>query len=286
MERLFDQYRPLVVSICRRYLRGQDDIDDAVQETFLKLLRHVDDVEPAALGGWLSRVAHAACVDLIRSAISERRRRTGRGQLMPIEAADMTTQSVHDAIRGKLIDAIGRIDATSREWIVARFYRKTELRILAARMNASVPTASRRVAEAVRQLAGTLRELGVSGADDLTLAEHFGDPTNIRLLGGAVSDDGLRFASDWRGLATTFGPTAETPSEVIRVGVHLSYFSTTRPGYRANIASVDAQLHSISYLPVNTQLIGVIEPDTDQHGTVERAPARLRPDRRADRGRR
>src|SRR3954464_15908861 len=38
IERIVAQYRPLIYSVCRRYLRRPDDVEDAAQETALKVI--------------------------------------------------------------------------------------------------------------------------------------------------------------------------------------------------------------------------------------------------------
>src|SRR3954447_9888146 len=72
-ERLVETYRPLVHSVCRRFLRHGPDVDDASQETFLKFARHRLTIH-GSVAGWLSSTASATSLDLIRRATRERRR--------------------------------------------------------------------------------------------------------------------------------------------------------------------------------------------------------------------
>src|SRR4051794_37755722 len=75
-DRVVEAYRPLVVSVCRRYLRDPNDVQDAVQQTFLKFAEHAGKVE-SSLVAWLASAAQSSSVDLIRSCVRERRRREG-----------------------------------------------------------------------------------------------------------------------------------------------------------------------------------------------------------------
>src|SRR5690606_19922079 len=50
-------YRTLVTQVARRYVSRNADVDDVVQEVWIKLWEHLDTIErPEALPGWLRRV--------------------------------------------------------------------------------------------------------------------------------------------------------------------------------------------------------------------------------------
>jgi RNA polymerase sigma-70 factor (ECF subfamily) len=77
--RLYDRHAGVVLSLCRR--RRPDGAEDALQETFLRAFRMLDQVESAdGLRRWLYAIARRVCSELSRSA----RRRTHH------EAAAMT----------------------------------------------------------------------------------------------------------------------------------------------------------------------------------------------------
>jgi RNA polymerase sigma factor (sigma-70 family) len=65
IEQLAWAHRPLVVSVCRRYLRRPEDVEDAVQDTFVKLARRRATIAENVTG-WLAAAAYSSCVDLIR----------------------------------------------------------------------------------------------------------------------------------------------------------------------------------------------------------------------------
>lgn len=64
---LVDRYHRRLFSVCLRILRSQQDAEDAVQETFVRLARKADDFRgDSALSTWLYRVAHNVCTDHVR----------------------------------------------------------------------------------------------------------------------------------------------------------------------------------------------------------------------------
>ncbi len=79
---VFDEYRDRI----RRYIHGMTrdpaEVDDLVQETFLRVHRKLETVrDPAALPAWLYRIATHVCYDRFRQA-------SYRAGTKPLEAAD------------------------------------------------------------------------------------------------------------------------------------------------------------------------------------------------------
>lgn len=267
VRRLAEAYRPLVRSVCRRYLRAPQDVDDAVQETFLRLARHAPSID-GSLVAWLTAVAHSAAVDLIRRQGRERRRRRHLAHLSPAAAAEHGM--VHELITRKLGEALLCLDPSERRLITERFFRKTPLRLLAD-PTTSVATVSRRVSAAVTTLAAVLRDMGVASADDLTLAEHFGDPAHV-----PPADD-LRFAADWHApLADP--PAARAPADLlpgwsrpVRVGVLISHATTRILMPMGTYMGIEEQVRSARLLAhPGLHLVAIAEPDTTGLPPVER----------------
>jgi len=260
-----------VHSVCRRYLREAADVEDAVQETFLKLARHHSAIT-GEVAAWLASTAASTSIDLIRSTLREQRRR--------IIATDLRTgalehEVLHDAIRQRLGAALAELDDRTRELLIERFFRKTPLRVIAGRTNISIATVSRRAHEGLEALAGILRDMGVD-SDDLTLAEHFGAAAP-----DSIERDGLRFAPDWRVLASEALASPRRSdlriphiagwTRRIRVGAFLSHSSTTRLGTNGVYHLPEEQVWSTRLLlHPGFELVGIVEPGTSWRGPVER----------------
>jgi RNA polymerase sigma factor (sigma-70 family) len=164
-ERLVEAHRPMVASVGRRCLRDPNDVEDVVQETFLKLAKDIDSLN-GSIPAWLASTAQAGSVNLIRREVCDRNRRWGLAQIAPHQQ-----QGTHEAIRMRLHDAMLAMDPPARELLSACFGRKTPLGVLATQRKLSVPTVSRRVAQAVGQLTQVLRDMGVRAADDCAVAQ-------------------------------------------------------------------------------------------------------------------
>src|SRR5688572_29934343 len=81
-ERLVEAHRPMVSSVCRRWLRDPNDVEDVVQETFLKLAGHIDSVN-GCVPAWLAATAQAGTANFIRREIRERNRRRALALIPP-----------------------------------------------------------------------------------------------------------------------------------------------------------------------------------------------------------
>jgi RNA polymerase sigma factor (sigma-70 family) len=61
-------YSPMVRSICTRFLYDPEDVQEAVQETFLRIFRALPRLNGSyQLGAWIARIARNVCLDQIRS---------------------------------------------------------------------------------------------------------------------------------------------------------------------------------------------------------------------------
>src|SRR5262245_17756668 len=99
---LVRRHGPLVLGVCRRVVRQEEDAEDAFQATFLLLARQAASIRRrGALGAWLHEVAYHAA--LRARAVAHRRRRLERqAESMPptdpaAEAARRELGAVLDA---------------------------------------------------------------------------------------------------------------------------------------------------------------------------------------------
>src|SRR5512134_2379026 len=67
----FEEQRTHLRAVAYRMLGSMSDVDDAVQEAWLRLSR-ADGAEIDNLGGWLTTVVARVCLDMLRSRRSRR----------------------------------------------------------------------------------------------------------------------------------------------------------------------------------------------------------------------
>ena len=68
LERLYADYRPLIVAHCTRLLRDSSLAEDATQDVFLRVRRHAERLpEQAQIRPWLFRVATNHCLNELRN---------------------------------------------------------------------------------------------------------------------------------------------------------------------------------------------------------------------------
>ena len=85
-------YSPMVRSICTRLLYDPEDVQEAVQETFLRIFRALPRLNGSyQLGAWIARIARNVCLDQIRS------QRKPNRQTKQVEELEEFRQSDPDA---------------------------------------------------------------------------------------------------------------------------------------------------------------------------------------------
>jgi len=77
-----EKYRVRVIRYIRYLLRGEEEAEDLTQETLLRALQqHANLRDPAAMEGWIYRIATRICLDRLR----QRKRTSGHHLDLPAE---------------------------------------------------------------------------------------------------------------------------------------------------------------------------------------------------------
>jgi RNA polymerase sigma-70 factor, ECF subfamily len=151
--RMWDRHAVLVRRILRRVL-GPVDVEDAVQDAFLRLFRDLASLrEPSALRSFIIGIA-------IHVAKSELRRRRARRWLtfsdeeVVVEPEALATDGWHESRAAilRLYRLLDRISDERRMVFVLRFIEGLELTELAVVLGCSLATTKRRVADASRRV--------------------------------------------------------------------------------------------------------------------------------------
>jgi RNA polymerase sigma-70 factor (ECF subfamily) len=151
--RMWDRHASLVRRILRRLL-GPVDVEDALQDAFLRLFRDLHSLrDPGALRSFLIGIAfHVAKSEL-------RRRRARRwlflsddGEVLEPEALAQDGRHESRAAVLRLYRLLDRISDERRVVFVLRFVEGLELAELSAVLGCSLATTKRRVADAARRV--------------------------------------------------------------------------------------------------------------------------------------
>jgi RNA polymerase sigma-70 factor, ECF subfamily len=151
--RMWDRYASLVRGILRRML-GPVDVEDGVQDAFLRLFRDLGSLrDPAALRSFLIGITlHVAKSEL-------RRRRAKRWLLLSDDGVipepdALAVDEWHEprAAVLRLYEVLDRISDERRTLFVLRYVEGLDLAELSAVLDCSLATTKRRVADAARRV--------------------------------------------------------------------------------------------------------------------------------------
>jgi RNA polymerase sigma factor (sigma-70 family) len=162
---LVQRYGPLVLGVCRRALRHEQDAEDAFQATFLVLARNAGTVRKReSVGSWLYGVAYR----IARKARATRGRRQGReSQLQDVPApAEASPEWVWREIRPVLDEEVNQLPPKYRLAFVLCYLEGKTNEQAARQLGCPLGTVLSRLARAREQLRGRLtrRGLAVSAA--------------------------------------------------------------------------------------------------------------------------
>jgi RNA polymerase sigma-70 factor (ECF subfamily) len=151
--RMWDRHASLVRRILRRML-GPVDVEDAVQDAFLRLFRDLASLrDTSALRSYLIGITlHVARSELRRRRARRWLRLSDGGDLSEADAlsTDETPESRAAVLR--LYAVLDRISDERRTVFVLRYVEGLELAELSAVLDCSLATAKRRVADAARRV--------------------------------------------------------------------------------------------------------------------------------------
>jgi len=172
-ESLVRRHGGLVLGVCRRVLRSEQDVEDAFQATFLALVRKAGSVSKGgSVGSWLYKVAYRVALEARRRAV----RRAAREQ--PLEgppAVGASCDVVWRDLRPVLDEEVSRLPAKYRvPFLLCHLEGKTTDEA-ARQLGMPRGTVGTRVARARERLRSRLTRRGValsSGLFSSVLAER------------------------------------------------------------------------------------------------------------------
>lgn len=148
----------LVFGTCLRVTGDRHDAEELAQECFLRLATRASTVR-SSVAGWLHATATRLAINAVR-AKGRRRAHEATAVGRPTEAPD--DPSPWREIEPILDEAVESLPDDLREAIVLHFLRSLPQSEVAARLDVHQSTVSRRIAEGLRRLQGSLTASGVS----------------------------------------------------------------------------------------------------------------------------
>nr|HEX4317895.1 RNA polymerase sigma factor [Kofleriaceae bacterium] len=149
IEAIYRRYVRLVANVAQRLLRSDAEVDDVVQETFMIAYQQLPRLaEPAALKGWLARIAVSRVHRRFRWS---RFTRLFTGAELEASLHDQATDAASPEQRAELalIDrALARMSLKVRTPWVLRHVVGYQLEDIAVACECSLATVKRRIAEA------------------------------------------------------------------------------------------------------------------------------------------
>jgi RNA polymerase sigma-70 factor (ECF subfamily) len=151
--RMWDRHAPLVRRILRRML-GPVDVEDGVQDAFLRLFRDLASLrDPSALRSFLIGITlHVAKSELRRRRAKRWLRLSDDGVLAEADVLAEDERHEPRAAVQRLYEVLDRVSDERRMVFVLRFVEGLELAELSAVLDCSLATTKRRVADAAQRV--------------------------------------------------------------------------------------------------------------------------------------
>jgi RNA polymerase sigma factor (sigma-70 family) len=183
---LVRNYGPLVLGVCRRQLRHEQDAEDVFQATFLVLARRASSVRRrASLDCWL----HGVALRLARKARAKLARRPGRLPEMDLAAPPVNEEWLRHDLRRVLDEEIARLPRHYREPVVLCHLQGRTNEEAARALGCPRGTVQSRLVRARAYLARRLQRRGVGpdGALAFPVPASLASATTQTVLGHTAS---------------------------------------------------------------------------------------------------
>ena len=193
---LVRRYSPLVLSVCRRVLRHEQDAEDAFQAVFCVLARKADSItKRAAVGAWL----HGVAFRIARKARAGRGRQpVSQSDLPDIPAAESSPEWAWKELRPILDEEVNRLPAKYRQAFILCYLEGRTNEQAAAQLGCPLGTVLSRLARARERLRVRLTRRGVAlsaGVLAAALGHHAAAAGVPAGLADTAVQVGLRYAA-------------------------------------------------------------------------------------------
>lgn len=142
VEALYRKYGPMVLRRCRQLLKDEDKALDAMQETFVRLLRHRERLNDAGPSSLLYRIATNVCLNLLRG---ERRRPQADDEELLLSIASLDDHEERSGARSFLDQLFGGERESTRTMATLHYVDGLTLEETAAQVGLSVSGVRKRL---------------------------------------------------------------------------------------------------------------------------------------------
>lgn len=145
LDELIEQFYPEVLRYCLWHTADRESAQDAAQETFLKMVRHLNRYEPRGqFRAFLYKIAANTCIDMKRSHVWMVE--------LPEECCYQEDGFRAAEDRLQLTAAFRRLDGTERELVLLKYGQGLSFQEVATVMGIPMRTVQSRLYKAVRKL--------------------------------------------------------------------------------------------------------------------------------------
>jgi RNA polymerase sigma factor (sigma-70 family) len=226
---LVQRHGPLVLGVCRRVLRHEQDAEDAFQATFLVLARKAGSIRNRqALGSWLYEVAYHMA---LRARADAARRRQREEEAGVMARTDGSTTEGPNELQPILDEELHHLPEQDRRLLVLCYLQGKTHQQAARELGWPPGSLSRRLGHALEMLRERLRRRGVLlavGALAAALtAEAAAAPISAALLAPTVQAALLFATGKLAGTATASAPAARLAEGAL----HAMFMSKLKLGF-------------------------------------------------------
>ncbi|MEZ4629123.1 MAG: sigma-70 family RNA polymerase sigma factor [Deinococcales bacterium] len=154
---LHRRYAPYLRAMARKMLRDRDDVDQCIQDAFVKAWDAAGsfDATKASAKTWLVTIAHRTVLNKIRG---------GRLETVPLELWDSPLNPPNHVTRIVLEEAVARLEPYEKELIELAFYQGYSHSQIAQELSQPLGTIKSRIRQALDKLRSFLED--PKGGDD------------------------------------------------------------------------------------------------------------------------
>ena len=132
LDRLMEQYGSSLLRMCALYLKDADLAQDAVQETFIRAYRHIEDYRgESSEKTWLTAIAINVSRDMLRTAWFRHQSRSTDIDTLPEQPADFEFPD------NTVLNEVMRLPVKYREIVLLRYYEGLKLKEIASALGLS-----------------------------------------------------------------------------------------------------------------------------------------------------